>query len=297
MGQKRLILKDESEEPAVDPRNALNELNAKEWIKSTVSIWYQRGLGKGHPDTKIERQHPAPFAFRMVERLLNFFTKKGDSVLDPFSGVGSTLKACALNGRSGVGVELTEEWVRLTEERLRTETPDQRDQVVMQGDARVVMKDFEDESFDFIVTSPPYWGILNKPADHRVKSQRLAEDLPVRYSDDPRDLANITEYQSFLTELRGVFKDCYRVLMTGKYIAVVVADFRHKKRYYHYHSDVAGIMEEVGFLPKGDIIYVKNAKRLYPYGYPFDYVPNIHHEYIMIFRKDRGEAGLGNNGR
>jgi len=69
-------------------------------------------------------------------------------------------------------------------------------------------------------------------------------------------------------------------------MAVVVADFRHKSRYFAFHSDVSRAMEEAGFVPKGIIIYVKNAKKLYPYGYPFAFVPNVHHEYILIFQKD-----------
>jgi hypothetical protein len=85
----------EAELPAaaiVSPRNHLNELTAREWIPETVSVWRQRGLGANHPDAQIERQHPAPFSFTDVGRLIRFFTKKGDTVLDPFVGVGSTLR-------------------------------------------------------------------------------------------------------------------------------------------------------------------------------------------------------------
>ena len=77
-------------ERKVDPRNRLNELTAKEWIVETISVWNQRGLGAGHPDARIERQHPAPFSFTDVSRLIRYFTKSGQTVLDPFVGVGST---------------------------------------------------------------------------------------------------------------------------------------------------------------------------------------------------------------
>ncbi len=270
----------------MDPRNVLNDLTGKEWIQSTSSIWFQRGLGRNHPETVYERQHPAPFAFKMVERLLAFFTKKGDRVLDPFSGVGSTLKACELGGRYGVGIELTEKWVELTRKRLREEAGGAEKQEVVLGDTRDVLSRYLDEEFDFIVTSPPYWGILNKPADHRVKEERVKENLDTRYSDDPRDLANLKEYGEFLQELSSVFRSCHRVLKFGKFMAVVVADFRHKSKYVAYHSDISRVMEDVGFVPKGITIYVKNAKKLYPYGYPYEYVPNIHHEYILIFKKE-----------
>src|ERR1017187_5068512 len=78
----------EAATPSVDPRNELNDLTAREWIPETVSVWTQKGLGAGHPDAQIERQHPAPFSFTDVGRLIRFFTKPGAVVLDPFVGVG-----------------------------------------------------------------------------------------------------------------------------------------------------------------------------------------------------------------
>src|ERR1035441_10654879 len=68
----------------IDPRNQLNDLTAREWIPETISVWNQRGLGAGHGDAQIERQHPAPFSFTDVGRLIRFFTKPGALVLDPF---------------------------------------------------------------------------------------------------------------------------------------------------------------------------------------------------------------------
>lgn len=283
--QKKLF--EEKEERFVHPENRLNELTGKEWVKETASVWFQRGLGKTHPHTYYERQHPAPFPYLMVERLLGFFTKKGDKVLDPFCGVASTLKACALMGRRGVGIELVKKWVRLSQERLEKETTDHSEQELIEGDARDVLKNFDMKSFDFVVTSPPYWQILNKPADHRVKEERLKENLDTRYSYDPNDLANIPDYNQFLSELQKAWRECHRVLKTGKYMSVVIGDFRHKSKYFAYHSDIIKTMEEVGFTLKGITIFIQNAKKLYPYGYPYEFVPNIHHQYIMIFKKSK----------
>jgi SOS regulatory protein LexA len=148
--------------------NNLNDLTAPEWIQETISVFNQKGLGAGHEDTKIERQHPAPFSFQDVGRLVKFFTKKGQRVLDPFSGVGSTLKACAVNGREGIGIELVKKYVDLTKERLEKEVGNDlfgsinKNQKTVFGDSLKKIKEFEDDYFDFIVTSPPYWNILNK---------------------------------------------------------------------------------------------------------------------------------------
>jgi DNA modification methylase len=78
-------------------------------------------LGANHPDAQIERQHPAPFSFTDVGRLIRFFTKRGWTTLDPFVGIGPTLKACALEGRKGIGIELNPRYAQLAQERLQTE--------------------------------------------------------------------------------------------------------------------------------------------------------------------------------
>ena len=72
----------------VSPRNTLNELGSKEWISETVSVWRQRGLGRGHPDTAIERQHPAPFSFTDVSRLVHI--SRGTETIQVYATLGST---------------------------------------------------------------------------------------------------------------------------------------------------------------------------------------------------------------
>ena len=82
------------DEGMVDPRNPLNDLTGKAWLPETKSYFFQKGLGADHPDAQIEKQHPAPYSFQDIEKLVLFFTKRGMTVLDPFGGVGSTAKAC-----------------------------------------------------------------------------------------------------------------------------------------------------------------------------------------------------------
>jgi len=280
----------EKSSDGVSPRNKLNDLTAKEWIPETVSVWRQRGLGAGHPDAQIERKHPAPFSFTDVSRLIRFFTKSGQTVLDPFVGIGSTLKAAALEGRRGIGIELSPEFVELTRLRLEQETDsdssDSPEQIVIEGDAREVLSTLATDSVDFVVTSPPYWNILHK-VDHKAEQERTAQGLLTRYSlDDVRDLGNIADYDTFLKELVTVFAECQRLLRRNQYAAIVVGDFRNKGRYHMFHSDLAAALEEVGFVLKGITILYQSHKRIFPYGYPAAYVPNLHHQYILVLRNE-----------
>ena len=237
------------EEPQVSPKNTLNGLTSKEWLSESVSVWAQKGLGAGHADTAIERQHPAPFSYQDVARVIRMFTKPGGKVLDPFNGVGSTLKACALDGREGIGFELYPHFAELTKLRLETELPPDREylpQTIHEGDARILASKLEESSIDLIVTSPPYWGILNKKADHKVMTERVQHGLKTNYGDDSRDLGNIDSYDEFIEELAVTLGDCGKALKHKGYMALIVGDFRHKSRYYMFHADIARALESTG---------------------------------------------------
>lgn len=272
---------------SVDPRNWLNDLTSTEWMAETVSVWTQRGLGANHPDAQIERQHPAPYSFTDVGRLIRFFTKKGGVVLDPFVGVGSTLKACALEGRRGVGMELNPKYAKLAQKRLEKEVRDLfsnvKEQKILTGDARILLKELDSNSVDFVVTSPPYWNILHKE-DHKVKQERKGRNLDTRYSDDAADLGNISSYEDFLREVAAILGECGRILRPKKYMTVVVSDFRDKSRFVMFHADLARALESYGLQIRGLKVLYQRHKGIFPYGYPFAYVPNIHHQFILILQ-------------
>ncbi|MGY1724744.1 DNA methyltransferase [Blastococcus sp. SYSU DS0533] len=274
--------------PSVSPKNTLNALTSKEWLSESVSVWNQRGLGAGHAEAAIERLHPAPFSYTDVSRLVRMFTKPGMRVLDPFVGIGSTLKACALEGREGIGFELYPYFAELARRRLETEVPEDADglpQAVWEGDARILASKLEPSSLNFIVTSPPYWGILNKKADHKVQQVRIAEGLVTNYGDDSRDLGNVLDYDEFIEDLATTLGACGEALVHKGYMALIVGDFRHGSRYYPFHADIARAMEERGFVLQAMNVLYQRHKRVFPYGYPYAYVPNVHHQNIVILRK------------
>jgi DNA modification methylase len=270
------------------PTNRLNDLGAKEWVPETVSVWTQRGLGKGHSHAQIERLHPAPFSYQDVARLVRFFSKAGETVLDPFVGVGSTLKAAAIEGRNGIGIELSKKYADLAVQRLSMEVDPSvfqaQSQQVIQGDARAILPQLAPNTVKLVVTSPPYWNILHKK-DHKARQERITQGLDTRYGDDPADLGNIAEYDAFVAELANTLALTRTSLMEGGHLCIVVGDFRHKSRYFMFHADIAREMEARGFTLKGIKILYQRHKRVFPYGFPYSYVPNLHHQYIVILAK------------
>ncbi|MHA1378442.1 MAG: DNA methyltransferase [Candidatus Helarchaeota archaeon] len=270
------------------------------------------------PRDKIKAQHPATFSEQDIKRLINFFTNSNPNaeqdikVLDPFCGAGSTLLACSELNIEGWGIELTRKWIELTKNRFqKSKCPleihntitydknlkfDKENKKVVQnlisGDSRKKILEFEDDFFDFIVTSPPYWGILTKKLDHKTKKERIGKGFEVKYTVKgkdktfPEDLGNIQSYNQFLRELKMIFRGCFRKLKSLKYMVVIVSDFRDRAVYYLYHCDIANLLKEIGFKLTGLTVLHQNNKRLYPYGYPFDFVPNIHNQNIVIVKKE-----------
>lgn|GEM_PF-51960 len=296
---------DAEEVAVVDPRNSLNDLTGREWLPETKSFFFQKGLGSKHPHAQIERLHPAPFSFQDISKLVCFFTKKGGLVLDPFGGVGSTAKSCALNNRICTSIELSKEWHDLSIKRLETEVGEgsSSEHTFINADCVTTLKTFKDNTFDFIVTSPPYWAILNKKADHKVKRTRIDNNLATNYSESSRDLGNISDYNDFLeTLIHKVFQQCGRVLKQNRYMCIVVSDFRHSSEFISFHSDIIHKLShsKVGrnweLTLQGVKILLQNHKSIFPYGYPYAYVENIHHQYVLIFRKTRIKDGGSGSG-
>jgi len=83
-----------------------------EFLEWTKSIWRIPAVSA----RKIG--HPAPFPEELPERLIKLYTYRGDVVLDPFAGSGTSCVAALKNGRTYVGYEIEEEYVGLAEARL-----------------------------------------------------------------------------------------------------------------------------------------------------------------------------------
>jgi DNA modification methylase len=184
-------------------------------------------------------------------------------------------------------------WADLARLRLEREADGYGDdeieqQSVIQGDVRDVLPTLPAGAFQFVVTSPPYWKILNKAPDHKTLSERVDHGLAVSYGEDARDLGNVETYDAFLAELVSIFADCERVTAPRGHLAIIVGDFRHGSTFIPFHADLArDLPARSGWSLQAVNVVLQNHKRLFPYGYPYAYVPNIHHQFLLIFRRPR----------
>ena len=68
-----------------------------------------------------EYGHPAMFPKELVFRLLKLFSYRGDTVLDPFNGVGTTTLCAAETGRRYIGIDISDEYCQKARQRIQTE--------------------------------------------------------------------------------------------------------------------------------------------------------------------------------
>ncbi|MEO7664797.1 MAG: DNA methyltransferase, partial [Candidatus Limnocylindrales bacterium] len=248
-----------------------------------------------------------------MARLIEFFTKSGELVLDPFAGVGGTLLGAAIarGPRRAIGIELSPRWAavyaavvaaaaaehggegpRLVD--LEAQDPggprsfDPSGSELRVGDARELLRDIPDASIDFIATDPPY----NVQLPMTMSGGALSETFRNRrtdyamVTDDPADLANAADYNAFLDAMEEILAQLARVLRPGRYAAVIVRDAYQAGEYRFTGADLAARASRAGLVPKGDVIWYQAGTRLRPYGYPNVFVPNITHQHILVLRRN-----------
>lgn len=292
------------------PKNTLNDMSGDRFLYFTKSV-----LTTSYPSVyghALRKKHGANKPPQLMAALIEFFTKTGMTVLDPFAGVGGTLIGASIatpGSRKCIGIEINQAWTEIYA-RVLKESPDLLPQSMIQGDCLEVMDrmlakesvfaidgqevqiDGEEAAFDFIVMDPPYNIHLEQTMSgkngkrYADKHANRRSDYNMR-SDDARDMANLSSYDDYLDAMVEVFERCFRLLRPQRYMAIIVRNAYQNSEYMFTHVDLARRASSVGFVSKGEIIWYQAGTRLRPYGYPSSYVPNITHQNIVILQRPR----------
>src|SRR3989338_3096132 len=125
-------------------------------------------------------------------------------------------------------------------------------------------------------------------AQTRVKGldsqEREEEGLDVKYSDDSVDLGNAQSYEEFLQRLVDIFIKIKPRIKEGGYLVVILQNYMDKGNYKTLAWDFAKEMTK-HYQLRGERIWMQDNKTLYPYGYRYSFVPNVHHHYCLVFKK------------
>jgi len=94
------------------PEAKENTITRDQFIEWTKSVWTM------NPESAKKVGHPAPFPVELPYRLIQLYTYKGDIILDPFMGSGTTAIAALKSERKYVGYDIDPEYVKLAEDRV-----------------------------------------------------------------------------------------------------------------------------------------------------------------------------------
>jgi len=272
-----------------DQRNSLNDLTGREWTYFLNSVWITAypPVANGHR-FDLRKVHPCPKPPMLMRDIIHFFTKGGGWVLDPFAGVGGTLIGAAVSDvtRNAIGIELEKRYIQAYASVCKSEGL--KKFPLVRGDARNLLElnDVVAHSYDLILTDPPYFDMMKrKKIGHKKKL--YGKDDPSPFTADPRDISNL-DYAGFLQTLKDILTKAATLLKPKKYVVVFCRDFQPTIEHDHlFHADV---IRSIGNIPglayKGLRIWYDQAVDLYPFGYPFAFVSNQMHQYILVFRKE-----------
>ncbi|HZD12245.1 MAG TPA: DNA methyltransferase, partial [Candidatus Binatus sp.] len=218
--------------------------------------------------------------------------KRGETVIDPFLGTGSSLLACLKTGRNGVGVEVMEKYSMIARERVKhasTSIVPRSKQIVINGDSKELSRLWTRRKIglaDYCITSPPYWNQLRRNSLRQRK--RLEQGFDTNYGQDPAEVGLIEDYDEFLSVLKLVFSEVYKIMRPKGYLTIVTNNVFQDGRLYPLAFDTVRVLaaQPYGWVPKDERIWCQDDKALLPLGVNSAWVGNRHHQYCLIFRKE-----------
>ena len=267
--------------------NRLNDLDSKTWLKFQKS-WF---IHNPPPRRKDVLTHPAKFPETLAEEFIRFFTKRGQTVLDPMVGTGSTLVACVRARRRGVGIELNERYFAIAQKIVADEVAatarfgKRLKPLLFNADASDIAK-MQLPRIDYVLSSPPYWDMLHARGAQTQKKRRRTPGLDVFYSDDPRDLGNVADYDEFVQRLSAIYAGLKPLLKPKAYLTIIVKNVKKGGKIYPLAWDLARELGKSCYTLKDERIWAQDNQRLAPYGLGNAWVSNTFHHYCLQFRNE-----------
>ena len=274
-------------------KNKLNDLPGGQWtffLNSVINTRFPTNGVEAYAHD-IRKIHPSPKPPQLMRDIIEFFTKENEVVLDYFMGVGGTLLGASLCNRNAIGIDLNQKYIDTYKE--ANKALGLKEQVTLLGDSMQLLKSgkeinglLKNKKASLVLIDPPYGDMLarEKTGEAIKKNQ---DSSPTPFTDLATDLGNM-EIDEFFPVFKESIKDSMKFLKSRGHIVVFMKDLQPSKTSPNLlHSRVIEDLAEIeGLRYLGMKIWADQGVNLYPYGYPFAFVSNQIHQYIMIFRMD-----------
>jgi DNA modification methylase len=218
----------------------ITEYQPKDFELETTNVWSfpERGTWATHQGNFRGNWPP-----QMARNIILRYSKSGETVLDQMCGSGTTLIECKLLGRNAIGVDINQDCIMLTRDRLNFNykplDPNYPNITIKTyvGDARNLNL-IEDESIHLIATHPPYAGIISYSKQNRVQG----------------DLSAVHSIDEYINGMREIAKESYRVLKPGRFCAILMGDTRKHRHHVPIAFRTMQAFFEAGFILREDIV-------------------------------------------
>lgn len=262
-------------------------MEAREWLKSQLGVWqvlYEKR------DVRDKDVHPATFPIALATRVINLFTHRGQLVLDPFVGSGTTLVAAQDLDRNAAGFDLQREYVDLCKERTdQGRFFNQTTQVAICDDARKIPEYLAQDTVSLIWTSPPYANLLNRKRQNKSRRDRNNKQLGrvEQYSQDPRDLGTMS-LDDYATAMGDIFEGLLPLLRPKAHCVINVPDMWWEDQRITIHVALIEELRRRGYELRNIIIWDRTniVNRIGIFGWPSNYITmGVTFEYLLDFRR------------
>ena len=273
--------------------NPLNNLSGGDWLNFTTSVFstFYTTNGKDSYAHDIRKIHPSPKPPQLMKEIIEFFTKENELVFDYFMGVGGSLLGAGLCNRKAIGIDLNEKYIEAYKNAAKeigvnifsTKCGDCLEILNNEKEMNSLLRD---EKISLVLIDPPYANMMSK--------EKTGGDIAVYgnkatpFTNDERDFGNLNQ-TVFFDSLKQSVELVFPYIKKHGYIVIFIKDLQpNKKELNLLHADIIEKLNEIPNLNyKGLRIWADNSAKLFPYGYPFSFVANQIHQYILVFRKEK----------
>ena len=288
---KQMIIFPDGEKYQIN--NPLNNLSGGDWLNFTTSVFstFYTTNGKDSYAHDIRKIHPSPKPPQLMKEIIEFFTKENELVFDYFMGVGGSLLGAGLCNRKAIGIDLNEKYIEAYKNAAKEIGVDIfstkcGDCLEILDNKKEMSSLLRDEKISLVLIDPPYANMMSK--------EKTGGDIAVYgnkatpFTNDERDFGNLNQ-TVFFDSLKQSVELVFPYIKKHGYIVIFIKDLQpNKKELNLLHADIIEKLNEIPNLNyKGLRIWADNSAKLFPYGYPFSFVANQIHQYILVFRKEK----------
>lgn len=273
--------------------NTLNHMDGGAWTYFTNSVLNTAYKTSGDDSFahKIRKIHPTPKPPQLMRDIIEFFTKEGEIVFDYFMGVGGSLLGAAVCNRRAVGIDLNPDYIKAYKKAATEigciEFP------CIEGDCLDIISDetrmselFGEEKISLVLIDPPYGNMMSR--EKTGADIKIYGNVATPFTDSEKDFGNL-ELSCFFDKLKESVELVLHHVKKRGHVVVFIKDLQPTgKETNLLHAQIIDKLNEISNLDyKGMRIWADQTAKLFPYGYPFSFVANQIHQYILIFRKEK----------